>query len=272
MTVKDMKVGDRLLLGKYSVRRQCEDPDRIVWKKSTRRGDFISQYAVDFLCFDAKEFYYDGDDCALSRNMGNRDYMLSNIHAFLNSAEESWYIGTHEYDCPPDISPRDTLSRGFAYGRHYGFLYYFEDFEISSIETQHFVVDSAEIESKIRLLRTEDVFESDSKFNIFREYGIRVCPSLDFSRHKKGIPDYFSPRQFVPYFLADSSEYGMVKTVNRMGHLDSEFPACGSGIRPTCRVKLDAPISKTSDGYFEIMPNEATRISSSEILEFLGLS
>jgi hypothetical protein len=79
---------------------------------------------VDYLCFDAPERTGDG-----RRNLGNPDYRLSNIHTYLNSDRDDWFRKTHEADAPPN---NVFSNRAQSYRNHYGFLYFFEDYELDS--------------------------------------------------------------------------------------------------------------------------------------------
>lgn len=53
-TVKSMRQGTKLLLGKYSANKDAE-PVPIAWTKATPNGDFIASFALDYLCADARE-------------------------------------------------------------------------------------------------------------------------------------------------------------------------------------------------------------------------
>lgn len=96
-TVGKLKIGAPLAMGRYSVSRDA-DPAPIVWLKGAPNSDFITEFAVDYLPFDAMErenpsrqYYYSG----------NPDYTTSNLLQFLNSDQEDWYEPTHQYDAPP---------------------------------------------------------------------------------------------------------------------------------------------------------------------------
>lgn len=77
-TVERLKVGTPVIIGSYGVNN--DEPHPVVWLKGSPNCDFITECAVDYLCFDAPERNGDG-----RRNLGNSDYRLSNIHTFLNS-------------------------------------------------------------------------------------------------------------------------------------------------------------------------------------------
>lgn len=89
-TVGKLKIGAPLVMGRYSVSKDA-DPAPIAWLKGTPNSDFITEFAVDYLPFDAMErenpsrqYYYSG----------NPDYTTSNLLQFLNSDQEDWYEPT----------------------------------------------------------------------------------------------------------------------------------------------------------------------------------
>ena len=66
-TVGKLKIGAPLAMGRYSVSRDA-DPAPIVWLKGAPNSDFITEFAVDYLPFDAMErenpsrqYYYSGN-------------------------------------------------------------------------------------------------------------------------------------------------------------------------------------------------------------------
>lgn len=50
-TVGALKVGTQLVMGKYGVDK--DSPHPIVWLKGNPNCDFITEKAIDYLCFDA---------------------------------------------------------------------------------------------------------------------------------------------------------------------------------------------------------------------------
>ena len=75
-TVERLKVGTQVIIGSYGVNN--DEPHPVVWLKGSPNCDFITECAVDYLCFDAPERTGDG-----RRNLGNPDYRLSNIYTYL---------------------------------------------------------------------------------------------------------------------------------------------------------------------------------------------
>lgn len=94
-TVERLKVGTQVIIGSYGVNN--DEPHPVVWLKGSPNCDFITECAVDYLCFDAPERTGDG-----RRNLGNPDYRLSNIYTYLNSDRDDWFRKTHEADVPPN--------------------------------------------------------------------------------------------------------------------------------------------------------------------------
>ena len=107
-TVERLKVGTQVIIGSYGVNN--DEPHPVVWLKGSPNCDFITECAVDYLCFDAPERTGDG-----RRNLGNPDYRLSNIHTYLNSDRDDWFRKTHEADAPPN---NVFSSRAQSYRNH----------------------------------------------------------------------------------------------------------------------------------------------------------
>lgn len=108
-TVERLKVGTQVIIGSYGVNN--DEPHPVVWLKGSPNCDFITECAVDYLCFDAPERTGDG-----RRNLGNPDYRLSNIHTYLNSDRDDWFRKTHEADAPPN---NVFSNRAQSYRNHY---------------------------------------------------------------------------------------------------------------------------------------------------------
>ena len=84
-------------MGAYGTRN--DNPYPIVWLKGTPNGDFITQFALDVLGFDAQE--PDNTENRDARAVGNPNYGCSNILQFLNAQEENWFSPMHQYDASP---------------------------------------------------------------------------------------------------------------------------------------------------------------------------
>lgn len=272
-TVKSLRQGSKVLIGKYSVDNLAE-PVPISWTKATPNGDFIATNTLDYLCFDAKEQAV-RDNGATYMGSGNPSYLLSNIHCFLNSIEASWYVPQHTNDNAPTGQYRDIEGHIGTYADHYGFLHHFEEFELSCILPQTFTVGEDQITSKIRLPKLADVF-GDSKFNLFKKKGVRAHPSVDLIDRKGRMTGYEGEVQFMPYFLADKHDRfaSSVSILDRMGYVSYSTPARANGIRPTCKLRLDAKVEEIADGIYELIPFDVQPMAvgtTEEILALLGL-
>ena len=261
MTIGDMKVGSMLLLGKYGVRNDAPQP--ILWLKGTPNSDFITLNAVDFICFDAKE-------AAMTdyQYVGNPNYKLSNIHSFLNSDAEDWFNPTHQADAPP--SQRFVTRRQFAYDRHFGFLYHFEEYEFESIKLETFEVDGEVITSLMRLPSLADILGAN-RFKVFAKKGIRPKVTEDMLATR--IAHGFTYESYVPFWISDSSQSGQAAVIGRSGVRERQFASDCSGLRPVCTLKQDTPILK-GDGVYYIEPRVVKQnvCTDEELLAFLGVA
>ena len=139
-TVGALKVGAQLVMGKYGVDK--DNPYPIVWLKGNPNCDFITEKAIDYLCFDAAE------ETGHYRRVNNAKYPVSNLFSFLNSDQMMWYHAMHDNDSSPGAFVRYSYAR---YEDHYGFLYFFEDHEIASLVRKEYVVGENRVSSLIRL-------------------------------------------------------------------------------------------------------------------------
>lgn len=159
--VGNMKVGAPLIMGAYGTRN--DNPYPIVWLKGTPNGDFITQFALDVLGFDAQE--PDNTENRDARAVGNPNYGCSNILQFLNAQEENWFSPMHQYDASP---ARRRMGYAVGYDTHNGFLYHFEDYEIECLQEDIREVGGNMVRTLIRLPSAEDVI-GDNRFQLFRK-------------------------------------------------------------------------------------------------------
>ena len=101
-TVGALKVGTQLVMGKYGVDK--DSPHPIVWLKGNPNCDFITEKAIDYLCFDAAE------EAGHYRYVNNAKYPVSNLFSFLNSDQMMWYHAMHDNDASPGAFARHSLS------------------------------------------------------------------------------------------------------------------------------------------------------------------
>lgn len=149
-TVGALKVGAQLVMGKYGVDK--DNPYPIVWLKGNPNCDFITEKAIDYLCFDAAE------ETGHYRRVNNAKYPVSNLFSFLNSDQMMWYHAMHDNDSSPGAFVRYSYAR---YEDHYGFLYFFEDHEIASLVRKEYVVGENRVSSLIRLPSVADIFTAE---------------------------------------------------------------------------------------------------------------
>lgn len=238
-TVDSMKVGDRLVLGKYGVKNDMPQP--IVWIKASQNCDFITERVVDYICFDAMEN---------SNIYSNSSYIYSNIFQFINSEEEMWYTKSHQADSPPVHSR--VVWGGKEYNSHFGFLYHFEDYEISSISDRSYTVGNDQIVSKIRLPSDQDIF-GESKFPVFRKIGIRPKGTDDIVMN--GVANIrFSPNSYIDFWLSNHTDSQYVCICNRSGGINDLAAHNSCGLRPVCTLKKETTVSINDNGRFQITP------------------
>lgn len=257
-TVGKLKIGAPLAMGRYSVSRDA-DPAPIVWLKGAPNSDFITEFAVDYLPFDAMErenpsrqYYYSG----------NPDYTTSNLLQFLNSDQEDWYKPTHQYDAPPVRNNVNDRYRA-PYKDHYGFLCFFEEYEIESI------ADNAGF--RIRL-PVHGCFSGENKFPLFRKKGIRARATEDFIENKRLS---FTGTSYVPIWLADRSEYeDSACIMARNGDTNWQRPVYACGVRPVCTLHPDTAVVRDADGLYHVKPRNVDRYlcTDEELFELLGMA
>lgn len=261
MTVADMKVGDRLLFGTYTIESALEEcADTISWLKATRDNVFLSECVIDMVKFDNKE--PNSTDDYHSR-YGNNNYELSNVRQYLNSHEIDWFVKMHDADEAPGGT--NTYRYG-DYASNPGFLSRFEDYEIEVL--------SGDIELPTR----GNVFGlgGAARFELFKRKGIRAHTS-ELLRRSWRNPGY-NETAYVPFWVADSDRSAYTYYVDRSGGLYSSTPSTSSGLRPKCKIRPDALVENV-DGKntYRLVPFEAKKkrineiCSDEELSVFLGL-
>lgn len=262
LTISDLKIGAQLILGKYGVRNDYPVP--IVWLKGTQKNDFITQLVVDYLCFDASE-----PENNESRVYGNSNYGLSNILAFINSANEVWYHKMH----PTDTPPNEQYVSWARYESHYGFMYHFEEYEVESLVQVTVEVAGERITTAIRLPSSEELI-GEQRFELFRKKGVRAKGSEDMITNRRGHD--FDYNSFIPFWLRNRS-INFAKSAmyfDRQRSLNVQSPRYSSGLRPVCTINPDTPVILGEDGYYYIKPRAEQRnvYTDEELFELLGLA
>lgn len=264
LTVDRLKIGAKLVLGKYGVHN--DSPHPIVWLKASLNCDFISESVLDYICFDARE------RASNVRNIqyyGNPCLLLSNIHSFLNSDADVWFNPTHEADVPP--SARNVDTRGTEYESHFGFLYHFDEYEIDSLKYSVVEANGERLSSLIRLPMQNEILGAD-RFKLFLRKGVRPNGTEDMvsSRYACGF-DYTS---YVDFWTGDRYDDTYVRTVSRSGNADRRTPKELCGLRPVCSIKPETVVVSGSNDTFYIKEYVVSHniCTDEELLNFLGLA
>lgn len=265
--VGNMKVGAPLIMGAYGTRN--DNPYPIVWLKGTPNGDFITQFALDVLGFDAQE--PDNTENRDARAVGNPNYGCSNILQFLNAQEENWFSPMHQYDASP---ARRRMGYAVGYDTHNGFLYHFEDYEIECLQEDIREVGGNMVRTLIRLPSAEDVI-GDNRFQLFRKRGIRPKGTHDLIANRSLYIRNLQEESYIPFWISDLStrvNY-YASMINRMGNVDTLYPKECSGIRPVCTIKAETKVELHDDGFYYIVPTSGRNVfTDGELFELLGLS
>jgi len=263
ITIGSLKVGTPVVLGNYGV--CAENPCPIVWLKGSPNCDFISERALDILCFDTVERNNEGNN---ARWAGNPDYETSNLYQFLNSEAWNWYTPAHEYDAPPSA---DVYGNRCAYHQHPGFLYFFEEYELDSLQAQAYHVGELVATSLIKLPSINDIIGT-GRLKLFFKKGVRPKGTGDLIT-RKGNSQGIDENSYIPFWLAESS--GIYSSIiNRSGNYCSQLSSSLAGIRPMCSIKPDAIVELGDDGIYRIKPYTITRetFTDEEFFEYLGIT
>lgn len=266
MTIGGLRIGAPLIMGEYGVDNVTKRP--IIWLKGTSNCDFITKDAVDYLPFDAME--RDSAD-EHTRFMGNPRYSVSNLLQFLNSSEESWFKPMHQHDAPPNRRNLDWGSG--SYDGHYGFLYFFEEYEVASLKQDSRIVDADEVLSTIRLPAVAD-FIGPNKLKLFAKKGIRPRPTEDLVFGKPSLG--FQESSYIPFWVSDRSGLtGHAAFIARNGSIDGQYPKIYCGVRPVCTISPETMVVLNGDGFYRIVPFTVVgkpHRTDEELRAFLGLA
>lgn len=265
-TIEKLKIGTPLVMGKYGVRNDSQQP--IVWLKGTPNGDFITKDAIDYLPFDAAE--RDNQEDEHARFMGNSRYSVCNLLQFLNSADESWFTPMHQYDTKPNGRNLDWNS--VKYESHYGFLYFFDEYEVAVLKQDERVVDADNVMSLVRLPMFADVVGAN-RFKLFAKKGVRPKGTEDMVYGRPGLG--FDGASYIPFWVSDKSDFnGYATFVSRGGVLDVQYPKSSCGVRPVCTIRPETVVTLGEDGSYYIKPFTVTQnvCTDEELFAFLGLA
>ena len=266
ITPASLRIGDRLVLGKYGVRN--DSPQPLIWLKASPNCGFITEYIPDYLCFDAKEPGNENRDIQYN---GNSNYALSNVHSFLNSDEENWFHPTHDYDAAPNRRQTNTYGE---YESHYGFPYHFEEYEIDSLMLDCVEVAGQRVQSLVRLPLISEISGAD-RFRLFSKRGIRPKGTDDMVHGRRVGFDYNS---YIDYWVLGDEptrrNRSFVHIVSRNSSLDATAPSTQCGIRPVCKLKPDTLLTLGEDGMYYIKPRTIQHniCTEDELISFLGIA
>ena len=287
-TIADLPIGAKIKFGAYSV--NGEAPHKICWIKAHRDNTLLSEFLEEQCAFDAAEPNNPDNTC---QKRGNCRYSLSNINQFLNAHGTNWYRKTHEHDEAPED---DKMYHGvYGYYNKPGFLSYFDESEIESIEptatstalptrdTQttgavaDIIYDSVFIPSKINLFAGDTDGVEDEQWDLFSNYKIEkncaFSKELFENTNHENKPGRLQSRWY--YSLRSSGKNsGMVDYVDIGGETYSTYPNLEYlGIRPALKLKYNTLVSDIvdEDGYYEVITEsqEAIEISDDDFFAIL---
>ena len=262
-TIDQMKVGERLYLGQYGVTN--DEHPRIAWLKASPNCDFISEFALDYIQFDARETGRPTRENEFFA--GNPRFAQSNINQFLNSEEDEWWSKKTEYNRPPESTTRE----------HFGFLYWFSDYELESIVKKTYELDNTEVLTKMRLPLFSEVIGT-SRLQLFKRKGIR--PKANQMYYFNAFYG-FDENSYVDFWCMDRGDERAyaIYTIDRTGYADRRSPYQRCGLRPMCTMKPDTVISNES--YGEMINGYAVKpfataplpvFSDDELINLLGMA
>lgn len=249
MTVGKLRLGSRIVFGRYSASETAE-PQEITWLKASTNSDFISEFALDHLCYDAPETR-NGERYSRSYS----EYGLSNIHTYLNSSAKEWYYPTHEYDRPP------------VYRSHYGFLHYFDEEEVSCMVERPTGDGTV---AMVMLPSEDEVFHGG--FQLLKKKARRAHCSPDLMHTKMRYMDS-SRWESVALRTAHATLNGNYRIVDTGGWEYTTSAGSCVGIRPTCRIDPSTEVKKIDDDTYELVTqvNELFSVDTLDIKAMLGL-
>lgn len=241
--IEDIKPGARIYLGKYAA-KNSGTPEEISWLKADYGTKIISEKVLDYIQFDAPErarsrehraFYY-----------GYEVYELSNIYQYLNGCEMQWFSPSHPMDATPSYAGRP------------GFLYYFDDYEINSIQN-------------IDLPSLSNIIENDSPdfMPLFKKHGIRPHPT----ERVVALTD-MGETSFSDFWVKDVSIQNTISVIGRDGQKHTRYPTYECGLRPVISLLPGTKIQIDENGIFtvsEFIIPESDICTENELFSFLGL-
>lgn len=193
------------------------------------------------------------------RVTGNNDYVLSNLHQWLNSDKKMWFCKTHETDTPPSkeyLSLRPTLYDpiGYnAYDQKYGFLTRFSSNLKSKMKTSlipcseldgsclKYINTTVFIPSAAELGYSTGVINEGDELPLFKDFRMRYAsPSQECLDESEWHPAFFRDYRTFWYWLRtpNTKSKGFLAYSHFINPFSFKF-ACSPwmGIRPI--ISLD---------------------------------
>lgn len=247
LTVGDLRIGAKLEFGKYTAGGRGGSPVPVVWIKGDETCKFITERAIDYLHFDAREMSSQDID---ARWDGNPEYQVSNIYQYLNSSGDSWFLARHMCDSPPD------------YADSPGFLTWFLPHEIDAIR------------SPVCLPKRSDII-GNRRLKVFRRRGMRPRPTDDFLLYMRYCGDGFDQYSYVDFWCQDR-EGRCACYIRRDGTDFYDIPRARHGLRPVCDIRPRTEVEVGDNGlfrlkHFEVRDDVVETYSVEDIYELLGL-
>lgn len=253
-TVTDMKVGDKLLLGRFAAQWSVAPNDemfRISWLKATKENDFISEHVL-------MNGVYDPASWVAGVRRVCESFRESNLCTFLNSEEDQWFKPAYDWDMH---EPYTNM------GKHAGFLKYFEAEEIDALMSDG--VTGTGQRYLVRIPTEDEVLYHG--FQLFRRKGVRAHPSASYcSFHHtpaSSYPAYWTMTQCPNGYdrrhcvCVGSDAYTKIKNTSQT-----------YGIRPVCAIKHNTKVVQIDAKTYEIDVSNGIYVPSDEdLLGMLGI-
>ena len=272
--LSNLPVNALVKFGKHSVASEAAQP--IIWILADKNHKgypansvtLITEKIIDLRAFDAAE-----PDNSNNGKKGHAYYQLSNINAWLNSANEAgkWYEAKHTYDTPP--SNANTLNNT-GYESRPGFLYNFTPSERHAILPSALtaIINTDEVVNvttgvflpSLREVIKSTYFETETVpfpcFDKIEDRGVLTAQAYNNTASTvkpASINDYW-------LFMTRNSFVGSVACVAASYSYDFTDPYNGSaGLRPAVNLAATTKVSDTvdSDGCYVVLDQSIPVIS-----------
>ena len=270
--LSNLPIGALVKFGSHSVGSEAAQP--IIWMIVDKNHSgypsnsitVITEKIIDLRAYDGSE---------TTSSMGNKDYKLSNIHQWLNSAAGAgaWYSPTHVNDAPPNNS-NVTVNTG--YESRPGFLYHFTNDERRVILPTTLKAQLAEdvsstftakvfLPSKWEVLGSSEYADGSSKLSYFSTGDLRAKITEQAFTYTSCTANY-RPTDINAYWsyhtrsTADTTQ----RVITELGKSSGNYAYNGDiGVRPLMNLSPSTKISDTTDaqGCYTVLPQSIPSIS-----------